>query len=206
MKRVLVVTVLCVLAMAGSASAQEPAPEPDIPETVGVVTTTSTTLARPTTTLSRCEPPAPLAATFVGRPHVRAGTRVSFAIDERIDGAFVDDTVEVEFPRDERFIRDGVSYRVAASLDAEAQVLVSKVRALRGVAAHCVAKDPIFSTLPNGERVDTGVFSGMNGRWRTVPLAFVYPLSAVVVVLGALSMIRRSVWWVGRRVRSGRSD
>jgi hypothetical protein len=128
---------------------------------------------------------------FVGHPVIRATTIITFQIDQIITGKLAEGTVDVNFPLDDRFLFDGNRYRISASYDAESKVYVSKVRPPRYTAAHCLAKDKIFATHEDGSAIDTGVFSGMKGQWKFVPLNVLYPLGGAVGLLLALVLIKR---------------
>jgi hypothetical protein len=186
----------------------EPAPdgsaEPVQPVVPAVIETTTVppepTAPQTTTTLAPCEKTADLAVVFIGRPVVRVETIVTFEVDSVITGEIATKTTNVNFPLDDRFIFDNRPYRVAASFDAESKVFVSKVRPPRNTAAHCLAKDKIYTVQADGSAIDTGVFSGMTGNWKRVPLALLYPLGGALGILLALVIVKHSVWWIVRRL------
>jgi hypothetical protein len=195
------IAVLCgtvgFVASAGFGQA-DPTPDesvaPETPSATGgrpATTPTEPTTPRTTTTLAPCEKTADIAVTFVGHPVIRAATIITFEVDDVIAGKLADGTTDVNFPLDDRFLFDGHRYRISASYDAESKVYVSKVRPPRYTAAHCLAKDKIFTTHEDGSAIDTGIFSGMHGQWKFVPLDFLYPLGGAVGLLLVLVLIKR---------------
>jgi hypothetical protein len=185
----------------------EPAPETPAESTPVVAAVTEPTTVPPepsapqtTTTLAPCEKTADLSVVFIGRPVVRADTVVTFEVDSVITGEITTKTTNVNFPLDDRFIFDNRPYRVAASFDAESKVFVSKVRPPRNTPAHCLAKDKIYTVHGDGSAIDTGVFSGMTGNWKRVPLTLLYPIGGAVGILLALVILKHSLWWIVRRL------
>ena len=186
----------------------EPAPEApaeSLAPAVPAITEPTTvppepTAAQTTTTLAPCEKTADLAVVFIGRPVVRIETIVTFEVDTVLTGDITTKTTNVNFPLDDRFIFDNRPYRVAASFDAESKVFVSKVRPPRNTPAHCLAKDKIYTVHGDGSAIDTGVFSGMSGNWKRLPLALLYPLGGAVSILLALVILKHSLWWIVRRL------
>ena len=183
----------------------EPAPEtpaeslaPAVPEPT--TAPPEPTAPQTTTTLAPCEKTADLAVVFIGRPVVRVETIVTFEVDTVLTGDITSKTTNVNFPLDDRFIFDNRPYRVAASFDAESKVFVSKVRPPRNTPVHCLARDKIYTVHGDGSAIDTGVFSGMSGYWKRVPLTLLYPLGGAVGILLALVILKHSVWWIVRRV------
>jgi hypothetical protein len=164
--------------------------------TVPASTTTSTTIAP-----ERCDPVAPKALVFVGTATVKADDSVTFLVDEVREGPPIGgQTVVVTFVRDARFFKVDERYLVTAALDPDAQLYLSKVRSRRGEDPRCVAKDPVYTTLANGTKIDTGVFSGLSGTSGKVFRAFLLPLAAVVGALLALVLVKRLLMLVGRLV------
>ena len=88
---------------------------------------------------------------------------------------------------------------MSAAYDTEAQVFVSKIRPLPSTPEHCVGLDPIYSYLADGTPIDTGVFTGMKGKGRTMLGYFVLPFLAIVGGLTVIVAVKRSVWWMGRK-------
>lgn len=202
--RRLALVVILVLGSLGASSATfaqtDPAPEDtavDAPATAALTapqaSTTEPTTPRTTTTLAPCEKTAEPAITFVGKPVIRADTVISFEVDRVITGKLETGKADVNFPLDDRFLYDGRTYRVTASYDAEAKVFVSKIRPPRYLAAHCLAKDKIYTTHEDGSVIDTGIFSGMTGNWKFVPLDFIYPLLGGIALLVVLVLIKRGL-------------
>ncbi len=178
----------------------EPSPEETaaesaatLPTTNPLTTATEPTTPRTTTTLAPCEKTADPALTFVGHPIIRAETVVTFQIERVVTGNLTGVTVDVNFPLDDRFLFDGRPYRVTASYDAESKVFVSKVRPPRNKPAHCLAKDKIFTTHEDGSAIDTGIFAGMAGNWKFVPLDLLYPVAGAIGLLVVLVLLKRGV-------------
>jgi hypothetical protein len=198
---------------ASPASAQaEPVPsvpvapaDPAAPPTVPVESSVAAPPASTTsTTLAKCDATADVTVIFTGNPITRTDSKVTFVVKSVLDGQVPPSNVpagnvEVDFPRDERFLFDQDTYLVAAGFDVEAKSLVSKVRPLPDTPPHCFAKDLIVTKHADGTPIDTGVFAGMNGNWKRVPLAFVIPLGVVLGALIVLVILRRTSWWLVRR-------
>jgi hypothetical protein len=184
----------------GPDSSAEPV-QPVVPAAIETTTVPpEPTAPQTTTTLAPCEKTAEIAVVFIGRPVVRVETIVTFEVDSVITGEIPTKTTNVNFPLDDRFIFDNRPYRVTASFDAESKVFVSKVRPPRNTAAHCLAKDKIYTVHADGSAIDTGVFSGMSGNWKRVPLALLYPLGGALGILLALVILKHSLWWIVRRL------
>jgi hypothetical protein len=184
-------------------SAQEAPPEVT---TTAVATTVAPTT---TTTLAPCDPNGDVALTFVGSPVIRANDVITFSVDRVLSGQAPGDRVDVVFPRDERFLIDKDVYVVTASFNIETRQLESKVRRLPTQAVHCFVKDPIVTQHADSTPIDTGVFAGMSGNWKRVPLAFAIPLGVAVAILTVLVIVRRSTFWairrtIGRRLEARR--
>ena len=192
-----------------SASAQE-APPADQPVAEVTTTIAPTTVApTTTTTLAPCDPVGDIAVTFVGSPVIRTGDVITFAIDRVTAGQAAGDRIDITYPRDERFLIDKDVYVVVASFDIENRQMVSKVRRLPTQAPHCFAKDPIITQHADGTPIDTGVFAGMTGNWKRIPVAFAIPLGVAVGALTVLVILRRTTFWairrtIGRRLEARR--
>ena len=98
--------------------------------------------------------------------------------------------VDLEYQDDVRFLKVGTLYLVTAANDPETKLFVSKVKTPRASDPRCVAKDPIYTRLADGQPVPTGIFSGMKGKWRRVPLLFLKPLAAVMGGLIVLVLLK----------------
>jgi len=193
----LAVAAVCLIALAAPARAQTTtttttattsATSPDdTSDSTDVVTTTATTEAASTTTTvpEHCDLVPATAVVFIGRLTTKVDTKVHMAVLQVKQGDAPSE-VDLEFQDDARFLKPGTLYLVTAASDPETKLFVSKVKAPRGSDLRCVAKDPIYTRLADGQPVPTGIFSGMKGKWRQVPLAFVKPLAAV---LGALIVV-----------------
>jgi len=172
-----------VLALAAPARAQTVTSAPDdTSDTTDAVTTTTPATEPPSTTTTvpeHCDPVPPVAAVFIGRLTAKADTKVHMAVLQTKQGEPAAD-VDLEYQDDVRFLKVGSLYLVTAANDPETKLLVSKVKTPRGSDLRCVAKDPIYTRLADGQPVPTGIFSGMKGKWRRVPLIFLKPLAAVM--------------------------
>jgi hypothetical protein len=195
-----------VLVPSSPASAQSepvpsvPAPDPAAPPVVPVEPSVPAAPASTTTTtLAKCDATADVAVVFTGNPTTRTDSKVTFIVKSVVAGQAPPGNIEVDFPRDERFLFDQDTYLVAASFDVEAKSMVSKVRPLPDTPAHCFATDPIVTKHADGTQIDTGLLAGMNGNWNRVPLAFVIPLGFVLGALIVLVILRRTSWWLVRR-------
>ncbi len=198
-------TALGTTAFAGHAPAQtatDPATTVAPPATGAPTTGVPTTTAPPgpTTTLARCDEPAPVAVVFTGTAVAVDRRTVTFTVDTVRAGAMPFPEAVVDYPDDARFLRLGEDYLVAAAADNEVQRLVSKVRARRGTPTHCVAADPIVTSRADGSAIDTGLLAGMSGNWTSAGWYLVAPLAVAIGVLTALSVLRRGAGWTGRAV------
>jgi hypothetical protein len=197
--------VMCAAVTCGAASAAfgqsgEPSPDPTVaPEATTTSTPPSSVAPTTTTTLAKCDATADIAVSFVGNPKTRVGSKVVFNVKSVTAGQIPDSTVEVDFPRDDRFLFDQDLYSVAASFDVEAKSYVSKVRPLPDTPKRCFALDPIVTKHADGSAIDTGLLDGMKGNWKRVPVAFLLPMGVVVGVLTVLVALRRTSWWIARR-------
>ena len=182
----------------GAQSGEPVAPDPTEAAAITVVTT-----AAPTTSTTKPLPPCPktaaLAVSFEGRVVAITDEVVEVTVERVQTGALTSGTAKVTYPLDVRFLHRDERYFVAASIDTESKLMYSKVRPLVGTPVHCVGADPIYTTHADGRRVDTGVLNGMKGQWKRIPMFFIAPWFAALGILTALSIIRRSVWWAGRR-------
>lgn len=195
MRRFVVILGLAALFVTSPAQAQTEEP----PESTVVAPSTTAATSSTTKALAPCPKTAPLGLSFDGKMVGVVDNVLELSVDRVQFGTYTDLTVKVAYPLDARFLRIGQRYFVAASLDAESKQLYSKVRPLVGTPTHCVGDDPIYTTHADGTPIDTGVLSGMTGKWDRIPMFFVVPLLAAVGVLTVLSVIRRSVWWMGRK-------
>lgn len=193
----LIVGLTAILA-AGSAGAQSD--EPVAPDTSEVTAVTTTVLSTSTTKPpAPCPKTAPLAVSFEGRVVAITDEVVELTVERVQAGVLTSGTVKVNYPLDVRFLHRDERYFVAASIDTESKLMYSKVRPLVGTPLHCVGVDPIYTTHADGRPVDTGVLNGMKGQWKRIPMFFIGPWFAALGILTALSIVRRSVWWAGRR-------
>jgi hypothetical protein len=195
-----------VRAQTTSTTIDENADATDQPTSTDAVAGTPTTEPATTTTTAppHCDPVPPVAAVFVGRVTVRDEIKAHMSVLTVKQGNVARE-VDVEYQDDSRFLKAGQLYLVTAAADPETQLLVSKVKTPRGLDVRCVAADPIYTRLADGAKVPTGIFSGMKGKWKQVPLAFAKPLTAVVAFFVALVALKHLVLIVYRFIlrRSG---
>ena len=126
---------------------------------------------------------------FAGRITAYQIPTFRFQVDQVIAGTWDGPLVDVDFPDDAGYMRLGPTYLVAAQVDPLTGKLYSKVRysfRTQPGPGTCPGVDPIITRLADGTPVDTGLLSGMKGRWKKVLAAFVVPS---VAVIGALVLL-----------------
>jgi hypothetical protein len=168
-------------------------------ETVPDVTTvpegaTTSILATTTTKPPECKDIVPASVVFVGTVISTVGITARYAVAQIRAGELPGTRVNVDYPDDIRFIKDGRQYVVGAYLDAATGRLASKVRPPRDVASDdpCNARDQVYTRNLDGSAVDTGVFSGLSGKgWQAV-WAFALPTLIILGVLTVLVLFKRA--------------
>jgi hypothetical protein len=133
-----------------------------------------------------CTPIPPPYLVFVGRITAYQVPTFRFEVQEVKSGKWDGPLIDVQFLRDAGFLRLGPSYLVAAQVDRATGKLYSKVRssfASLPKPGTCPGEDPIITKMANGKPVDTGLLTGMKGRWNKVGVAFLVPAVAVLGVL-----------------------
>jgi hypothetical protein len=178
--------------LVGPAAAQQPAP-PASAATVPPASTApppSEVLPSTTTIVAPfCRPIPPPYLIFVGRITAYQIPTFRFEVQKVQAGKWDGPLVDVDFPRDAGFLRLGPSYLVAAQLDPKTGRLYSKVRysfATQPKPGTCPGEDPVITKLADGSAVDTGLLSGMKGRWNKIGVAFLVP---VVAIFGGLIVL-----------------
>jgi hypothetical protein len=170
-----------------------------------VDTTPTPSLALPSTTNIplNCTKIPPPYLVFVGRITAYQIPTFRFEVDQVVSGTWNGPLVDVDFPDDAGFLRVGPSYLVAAQVDAATGKLYSKVRTsfrTQPGPTTCPGDDPIITRMSDGTPVDTGLLSGMHGKWRKVVVAFLVPS---VAVIGALVILVSLKHLVTRVLRTG---
>ena len=190
--------------VAGSAQAGAPAGAPAGGQPTTSLVRPSSTVNAPSTTLKpeQCDPFAPLTVTFVGRVTVRDQQVVQFTVVSTKDPQIsVGETLAVVYPRDARFLKIGESYSVAATTDPQSLLLLSKVRPKKDEDPRCSAKDPITTRRPDGSHIETGILSGMHGKWRHALLLIGLPLGVVLFGLTVLVLLKHTIGFTVRSLR-----
>jgi hypothetical protein len=143
-----------------------------------------------------CTPIAPPFLVFAGRITAYQIPTFRFKVDQVVAGTWDGPLVDVDFPNDAGFLRLGPTYLVAAQVDAATGKLFSKVRytfRTQPGPGTCPGDDPIITRLADGTPVDTGLLSGMKGRWSKVLTAFVVPSIAIIGALVLLVSLKHLV-------------
>ncbi|HEX9260384.1 MAG TPA: hypothetical protein VF855_12665 [Acidimicrobiales bacterium] len=193
---VLAVAVL-VLAAAGGALAQTATTSPGTtaPDTTGPEPTVTLPPNASSTIPGGCpELPKPTVE-FVGELTSKSDDLAEFAVREVRKGELEATTATVAIPDEGRFLRAGSLYLVAAIEDPESTELQSKVRPDRDqgeVPATC-PPDQIRITNVDGTPIDTGVLSGMRGKWGRALFLILAPVGLAVGVLLAFVLAKRFV-------------
>ena len=180
-------------------------PNAPVDPNVPVETTPTPSLALPSTTNIplNCTKIPPPYLVFVGRITAYQIPTFRFEVDQVVSGTWDGPLVDVDFPNDAGFLRVGPSYLVAAQVDAATGKLYSKVRSTFRTEPgpnSCAGDDPSITRFSDGTPVDTGLLSGMKGKWRKVIVAFLVPS---VAVMGALVVVVSLKHLVTRVLRTG---
>ncbi len=166
-------------------------------------------------------PPAP-SATFVGEliaigplgesGEVVARFRVGEVSDGTLDGFAGSGMVDIDFDRDVRFLAIGRSYLVAAQVDPERGLLVSKARVrpplfgdnqVVGVNDGLTCPkfdDPVVARNVDGTPIDVGVLSPLLSNRRKVGLAFARPAAVAFGALLGLVVLKHVIVAIGRQL------
>jgi hypothetical protein len=197
--------VACLSGAFGTAAAQEP--PPTVPPPVDPAATPAPTppptapppsQVLPTTStlpLNCTEIPPPYVV-FVGRITAYQVPTFRFHVDRVVAGTWDGPLIDVDFVDDAGFMRIGPTYLVAAQVDQKTGKLYSKLRTsfrTQPGPGTCPGDDPIITRLADGTPVDTGLLSGMKGRWNKVLLAFLVPSVAVIAALVLIVSLKHLV-------------
>ena len=141
---------------------------------------------------------------------VRAGTA---------SGYINNDTVEVRYGQDTKFLDTGTRYIVGAASDPFSPLLVSKVRenaplfggdavvGVNGSTGSCPnLEDPVRTILENGTSIDTGVLKPLLENKSLVIVAILIAIAVVVGGLFALVMTRQVSRQASRGIRQRRAS
>ncbi len=166
-----------------------------------------------------CTSPTQARAVFVGtleRTGLLPGTQhemARFTVSQlragTLDGYEVNRSVDVLFDDDIRFLDEGSTYVVGATIDPTSQLLTSKVRepaplfggdAVIGVNdndVECpVLEDPVRTIRPDGAAVDTGVLTPLAKSKDSLARAVLLPLGvafAALVVLATMKLLAQGM-------------
>lgn len=155
---------------------------------------TTSILATTTTKPPDCKELAPVSAIFVGTVTGTAGETARFAVAEIRQGALPATRVQVDYPNDIRFVKEGRQYVVGVTVDPATQRLVSKVRPARDVEEDdpCNERDLVYTRNVDGSNVDTGIFSGLSGRGWRIAWSFLLPTLIALSLLALLVLFKRA--------------
>jgi hypothetical protein len=188
---------LVAAAVALTAPAQAQSDE-TVPDDADLGTTlpgaTTSILATTTTTAPECKELAPVTAIFVGTVTGTVGETARFAVAEIRQGALPATRVQVDYPNDIRFVKEGHQYVVGVTTDPATQRLVSKVRPARDVEEDdpCNLRDLVYTRNVDGTNVDTGIFSGLSGKGWRIAWSFLLPTLIALALLTLLVLFKRA--------------
>ena len=175
----------------------------------GVVETTlPINLSAATTIPAGCAIPMAPQMVFVGELLSIANTTATFRVIQvragTASGYINNDTVEVRYGQDTKFLDTGTRYIVGAASDPFSPLLVSKVRenaplfggdavvGINGSTGSCPnLEDPVRTIFENGTSIDTGVLRPLRENKLLVILAILISIAVVVGGLFALVMTRQ---------------
>jgi hypothetical protein len=184
--------VLLAFSVAGPALAQsdETVPEPDVTTIDGA---TTSILATTTTKPPECKDLVPASAIFVGTVIGVTGDTARYAVAQLRSGELPATRVQVDYPDDIRFIKEGRQYVVGAVLVPATSRYQSKVRPPRDAPTEdpCNARDQVYTRDLDGSPVDTSIFSGLSGKAWEMAWAFLLPTLIAIGVLTVLVLFRR---------------
>ena len=189
------------------------APGDSVPDEQGIITgVVETTLpinvSAATTIPAGCAIPMAPQMVFVGELLSIADTTATFRVIQvragTASGYINNDTVEVRYGQDTKFLDEGTRYIVGAASDPFSPLLVSKVRenaplfggdavvGVNGSTGSCPnLEDPVRTIFENGTSIDTGVLGPLLENKLLVILAILIPIAVVVGGLFALVMTRQ---------------
>ena len=174
------------------AQSEETVPEGEITTVVDGATTSI--LATTTTTPPDCKELVAPTVVFVGTVTGTSGVMARYAVAQVRSGELGATRVQVEYPDDIRFVKDGRQYVVGAWLDPATNQLVSKVRPPRDVDPDdpCIDQDQVYTRNLDGTPVDTGLLSGLSGKGWQIAWAFLLPTLIALGLLTVLVLFRRA--------------
>lgn len=179
--------------VAGPALAQSDETVPEPASTVVDGATTSI-LATTTTKPPECKDLVPASVVFVGTVVGVTGDTARYAVAQVRSGELPATRVQVDYPDDIRFIKEGRQYVVGAALVPVTNRYQSKVRPPRDVAPDdpCNDRDQVYTRNLDGGAVDTSIFSGLSGKSWEIAWAFLLPTLIALGVLSVLVLFRRA--------------
>ncbi len=188
-------------------------PGDSVPDEQGVITgVVETTLpinvSAATTIPAGCAIPMAPQMVFVGELLSIDDTTATFRVIQvragTASGYINNDTVEVRYGQDTKFLDEGTRYIVGAASDPFSPLLVSKVRenaplfggdavvGVNGATGSCPnLEDPVRTIFENRTSIDTGVLRPLLENKLLVILAILIPIAVVVGGLFALVMTRQ---------------
>ena len=189
------------------------APGDSVPDEQGVITgVVETTLpinaSAATTIPSGCAIPMAPQMVFVGELLSIDDTTATFRVIQvragTASGYINNDTVEVRYGQDTKFLDEGTRYIVGAASDPFSPLLVSKVRenaplfggdavvGINGATGACPnLEDPVRTLFENGTSIDTGVLGPLLDNKLLIVLSILIAIGVVVGGLFVLVMSRQ---------------
>jgi hypothetical protein len=204
------------------------APGDSVPDEQGIITgVVETTLpinaSAATTIPSGCAIPMAPQMVFVGELLSIADTTATFRVIQvragTASGYINNDTVEVRYGQDTKFLDEGTRYIVGAASDPFSPVLVSKVRenaplfggdavvGINGATGACPnLEDPVRTLFENGTSIDTGVLRPLFDNKLLIVLSILIAIAVVVGGLFALVLSRQVSRQASRGIRRRRAS
>ena len=174
--------------------ATRPSPEPDVTTVDGAPTSI---LATTTTKPPECKDLVPASVVFVGTVIGVTGDTARYAVAQVRSGELPATRVQVDYPDDIRFVKEGRQYVVGAAARSRPRTAtVSKVRPPRDVdrrTTRATQRDQVYTKNLDGSDVDTehllraGRASGGEIAW-----AFLLPTLIALGMLTVLVLFRRA--------------
>lgn len=197
-----------------------------VPDEQGIITgVVETTLpinsSAATTIPAGCAVPMAPQMVFVGELLSIDDTTATFRVIQvragTASGYINNDTVEVRYGQDTKFLDEGTRYIVGAASDPFSPLLVSKVRenaplfggdavvGVNGSTGSCPnLEDPVRTILENGTSIDTGVLGPLLDNKLLIVLSLLIAIAVVVGGLFVLVMSRQISRQASRGVRQRR--
>ena len=199
-----------------------------VPDEQGIIsdvveTTLPLNSSAATTIPAGCAVPMAPQMVFVGELLSIADTTATFRVIQvragTASGYINNDTVEVRYGQDTKFLDEGTRYIVGAASDPFSPLLVSKVRensplfggdAVVGVYGSTGAcpnlEDPVRTILENGTNIDTGVLRPLLENKLLIILAILISIAVVVGGLFALVLTCQVSRQASRGIRRRRAS